>query len=154
MMYHTVLTLNGGYGETATSLGLICSQLHFGSKCVMYREEAMNLSTLTFLHDELLCLPPSRATVERVFSTTNRNQTHLRSRLSSHTLSNIHHTKRFLASDFCYNFEVRVTREVLDSMNSDIRKNVVTTLMLFLVVTVMILIDVKVKCLRLRNTHS
>ena len=56
--------------------------------------------------NNLLCLPHSSATVERVFSSITRMKTKLRNRLSSKTMSGILHTKRLLSNDNCHDFEI------------------------------------------------
>lgn len=72
-----------------------------------------NLSRLML---NLLCLPHSSATVERVFSAVNRLKTKLRNRLSTKTLSGILHTKRLLQDNSCYDFAV--STEMVNMMDS------------------------------------
>lgn len=68
----------------------------------------------------LLCLPHSSATVERVFSCINRMKTKLRNRLSSKNISGMLHTKRLLSKDNCHDFQI--TKEMRKRMNSDMYK--------------------------------
>ncbi|KAK3869381.1 hypothetical protein Pcinc_025308 [Petrolisthes cinctipes] len=76
-----------------------------------------NLSRLML---NLLCLPHSSATVERVFSAVNRQKTKLRNRLSIKTLSGILHTKRLLEDKSCFNFPI--STKMVHMMQSEIYK--------------------------------
>ena len=69
-----------------------------------------NLSSVML---NLLCLPHSSATVERVFSAVNRMKTKIRNRLST--------SKRLVEKNTCFNFTV--PSEMVRMMNSDIYKN-------------------------------
>lgn len=77
-----------------------------------------HLSTLML---NLLCLPHSSATVERVFSSINRMKTKLRNRLSTKTISGLLHTKRIISNDNCHGFEIK--KEMVKRMNSEMYKN-------------------------------
>ncbi len=68
----------------------------------------------------LLCLPHSSATVERVFSEINRMKKKLRNRLSTKTITGILHTKRLTKDKNCYNFALPTG--IVYLMNSDMYK--------------------------------
>ena len=68
----------------------------------------------------LLCLPHSSATVERVFSSINRMKTKLRNRLSSNTIGSILHTKRLISDKNCYDFEL--PKAMVKRMNNQMYK--------------------------------
>ena len=68
----------------------------------------------------LLCLPHSSATVERVFSAVNRLKTKLRNRLATETLNGVLHTKRFLSKSNCY--DVSMNKSLLNKFSSMYKK--------------------------------
>lgn len=68
----------------------------------------------------LLTLPHSSATVERVFSSVNRMKTKLRNKLSTETLTGLLHTQRLMSKSdvHCYNLDV--SEKMLSYFNKDI----------------------------------
>ena len=76
--------------------------------------EPMYLHMSSFMLN-LLCLPHSSATVERVFSSINRMKNKLRNKLSTETLCGLLHSKRLISGANCHNFY----DEIMKGMTSD-----------------------------------
>lgn len=69
----------------------------------------------------LLCLPHSSATVERIFSQVNLNKTKIRNRLQTKTLTGILHTKNLTKHSDCFNFKINT--ELVAKLNNEIYNN-------------------------------
>lgn len=77
-------------------------------------------SNINFLVKNLLLLPHSSASVERIFSVINLNKTKVRNRLQPDTLSGIIHTKRLIDKE-CYS--LKIDGSLLSNFKEDIYKN-------------------------------
>jgi hypothetical protein len=73
---------------------------------------------INFLVKNILLLPHSSASVERIFSAINLNKTTVRNRLQPDTLSEIIHAKRLMKE--CYSLEL--DRSLLHNFKEDIYK--------------------------------
>jgi hypothetical protein len=81
-------------------------------------DESAMFPTLSNFILDIMCLPHSIATVERIFSVIHLNKTKIRNKLSTETLSGILHTKTLLKNDNCFNFNI--DPNLLKKLNSKI----------------------------------
>lgn len=100
-----------------------CAVLEFWQKIYQIKagnDEFLYKNVCEFIFN-LLCLPHSSATVERIFSQINLNKTKTRNRLCTKTLTGILHSKNLVKNSTCFSF--KIDKELVAKLNNSIYDN-------------------------------